>query len=149
MGALLAATLVATGCGAQIPADPDGTLDRVTGGELRVGAAVERGLVEVDGGEPSGPLVDLVEDFADSVDAEPEWTIASEETLVTELEEGRLDLAVGGFTDQSPWIDRAGVTRGYPGIPGAEGRSLVLLVPLGENAMLTELETFLDQEVGS
>ncbi|OCG73477.1 transporter substrate-binding domain-containing protein [Microbacterium sediminis] len=148
-GALLATALLATGCGVQVPTDPDGTLDRITGGELRVGATAEPGLVEVTDGEPTGPLVDLVEDFAETIDAEPEWSVASEETLVTELEEGRLDLAVGGFTDQSPWVDRAGVTRGYPGIPGADGRSLVMLVPLGENAMLAELEAFLDEEVGS
>lgn len=149
LGALLAAAATLTGCGAQIPTDPNGTLDRVTGGELRVGAVVEPGLVEVIDGEPAGPLVDLVEDFADRLEAEPEWTIAGEESLVTGLEEDTLDLAVGGFTAGTPWIDRAGVTRGYPGIPGADGRELVMLVPLGENAMLSELEVFLDEEVGS
>lgn len=145
---MLLGALVATGCGVQVPADPDGTLDRVTGGELRVGAVPDPGLVEVTGDDPSGPLVDLVEEFADTIDAETEWTVASEETLVSELETGALDLAVGGFTDQSPWADRVGLTRGYTAIPGSDGRSIALLVPLGENAMLAELETFLDEEVG-
>lgn len=145
---MLLGALVATGCGVQVPADPDGTLERVTGGELRVGAVPDPGLVEVTGDDPSGPLVDLVEEFADTIDAETEWFVASEETLVSQLETGALDLAVGGFTDQSPWVDRVGLTRGYTAIPGADGRPIALLVPLGENAMLAELETFLDEEVG-
>lgn len=39
------------------------------------------------------------------------------------------------------------MTRGYPGIEGAGGRELVMLVPLGENAFLSALETYLDGEV--
>ncbi|MGV9768061.1 hypothetical protein ACWDR7_01020 [Microbacterium sp. NPDC003461] len=149
VAALLAAALSLPACGLSIPADPDGTLDRVSGGTLRAGASADPGLVEVRGGEPEGPLVDLVEEFADRIDADAEWTVASEESLVTGLEEGRLDLAVGGFTDATPWSDRGGLTRGYPGIPGADGRPIAVLVPLGENAMLAELEAFLDEEVGS
>jgi len=146
---LTVVALAATGCGLRIPTDPDGTLDRVSGGTIRVGASPDPGLVDVSGGDPSGPLVDLVEEFADTIDASPEWSVGSEETLVAGLEAGELDLAVGGFTDGSPWVDRAGITRGYTGVPGADGRSIVMLVPLGENAMLAELEAFLDEEVGS
>lgn len=62
------------------------------------------------------------------------------------LEEGELDLVVGGMTDQTPWVERAGVTRGYTTIEGADGRSLVMLVPLGENALLFVLEQFLDEK---
>ena len=136
------------GCGLTIPRDPDGTLDAVTGGELRVGTSPDGALVEVRNEVPSGSIVDLVDDFADSIRAEPEWTVASEETLVTMLEAGELDLIAGGITADTPWVDRAGVSRGYPGIDGAGGREIVMLVPLGENAFLTALETFLDEEVG-
>ncbi|PRI11397.1 hypothetical protein B4915_06030 [Leucobacter massiliensis] len=146
LGAVCAAALA--GCGITVPTDPDGTLDRVMGGELRVGVSPDPGLVEDRGAEPSGPLADLAGDFAESVGARPEWTVGSEETLVRGLESGDLDLVVGGFTEDTPWIDRAGITRGYGGIDGADGRRIVLLVPLGENALLSELETFLDEEVG-
>lgn len=88
-------------------------------------------------------------DFSETINAHPDWTIGSEETLVGMLEAGELDVLVGGFTDQSPWVDRAGVTRGYTAIDGADGRSIVFLVRLGENAFLSELETFLDERVGS
>lgn len=138
-----------SGCGLTVPADPEGTLDRVSGGVLRVGTSPDGDLVDVSGGEPSGTVVDLVDGFADGIDAETEWTVATEETLVSLLEAGDLDLVAGGMTAQTPWIDKAGVTRGYPGIPGSDGRELVMLVPLGENAFLSALEDYLDREVGS
>jgi len=149
-GLAIGALLAAPGCGLRVPEDPDGTLDRVIGdGVLEVGATVEEGLVEEGpDGAAEGPLADLAEGFADTVGARVEWTWASEESLVGLLERGRIDLAVGGFTDQTPWVDRVGVTRGYPGVPGAEGRSIVMLVPLGENRLLSALESHLDEEAG-
>lgn len=143
-------TVVATGCGVSIPADPDGTLDGLRGGTLRAGASIGEPLVqELPDGSPAGPLVDLVDDFAVQEDAAVEWTIGSEETLVTMLEEGTLDIVVGGMTDQTPWSDRAAITRGYPEIEDTGGRSIVMLVPLGENELLSTLEAFLDRRVGS
>ncbi|MCM3779745.1 hypothetical protein [Microbacterium hydrocarbonoxydans] len=144
---LLAAGL--SGCGLTIPTDPDGTVESVRGGELRVGFSPDPGLITGDGGDPDGSLSELVSGFAETVDADVDWTEGSEETLVGMLERGDLDLVVGGMTDQSPWIDRAGMTRGYPAIDGADGRSIVMLVPLGENGFLSALETYLDAEVGS
>jgi len=144
----LAMTTVLAGCGISVPADPEGTLQAVSEGDLRVGVSPDEGLADVSGAAPTGPLIDLVDTFAESLDAEVEWTIGSEEMLVVMLEEGDLDLVVGGLTDQTPWVDRVGVTRGYSGIEGAEGRAIVMFVPLGENAFLTELEGFLDTEVG-
>jgi hypothetical protein len=132
-----------------VPTDPDGTLQTVTGGELRVGVSSDEGLADVSKGTPTGPLIDLVDRYAESLDADIDWTIGSEETLVVMLEEGDLDLVVGGLTDQTPWADRVGVTRGYNEIEGADGRAIVMFVPLGENAFLTELEKFLDTEVGA
>lgn len=150
IGAITAIALVAaiSGCGLTVPTDPDGSLQNVSGGELKVGTSPDPGLVSDDTEPPTGSVPDLVTGFADSIDADVDWTIASEETLVTMLERGDLDLVAGGFTDQTPWVDRAGVSRGYPGIDGADGRSIVMLVPLGENAFLSSLERFLDEEVG-
>lgn len=147
--AVLLLAIGLSGCGLTIPADPDGTLSSVTGSELRVGVTSEPGLVDVERATPTGSLPDLVGGFADSIDAEIDWTDGSEETLVGMLERGDLDLVIGGFTASTPWIDKAGVTRAYPGIDGAEGRQIVMLVPLGENAFLSELERYLDEEVGS
>ncbi|MFD5224213.1 hypothetical protein ACFWHT_01190 [Microbacterium sp. NPDC058342] len=146
---MLALTASLVGCGISVPSDPNGTLETVTDGELRVGMSAEPGLVNVSGAEPSGVLVDLAETYAETLNAVPRWTVGSEETLVGLLEDGDLDLVIGGFTDQTPWTEHAGVTRGYRNIEGARGRSLVMLVPLGENAFLSDVESFLDEEVGS
>ena len=146
---VLALTATLAGCGISVPADPDGTLQDVSGGELRVGVSADEGLADTSTDTPSGSLIDLVDGFAESIDAEIEWTVGSEETLVTMLEEDDLDLVVGGLTDQTPWADRVGVTRGYTDIEGADDRAIVMFVPLGENAFLSALERHLDEAVGS
>ena len=48
---------------AGIPVDPDGTLDRASGGILRVGMSDEPPWSAVDDGERVGVEVDLVEEF--------------------------------------------------------------------------------------
>lgn len=147
VAASVALAAVLSGCGLTIPADPDGSLTRIDGGVLRAGVAEEPGLAEMNDGELEGPLVDLIEEFADEHAATVQWSAASEESLVVALEDGNLDIAIGGMTDQTAWVDRAGVTRGYSKIDGANGRSLIMLVPLGENRLLSTLEEFLDRAV--
>ena len=139
--------LSSAACGLSIPADPDGTLASVTGGTLRVGYAPEPGLI-ADGGErPSGTLAEVVTGYARSIDAEVDWTLGSEESLANDIARGDLDLAVGGFTESSPWTDLAALSRGFspPEKPADAQRSVVLL-PLGENAMLSSFETYIDAE---
>ncbi|WP_159501275.1 hypothetical protein [Microbacterium sp. 18062] len=142
------AALALSGCGLQIPADPDGTLDRITGGVLRVGASPADELVRVSERDVSGPLPDLIEGFADERDARVEWTVGSEEDLVDDLVAGALDLAIGGMTDATPWVDAVSVSRGYSGVEGSGGASVVVLMPMGENALQAALERYLDAEVG-
>lgn len=147
--AAITGTLALAGCSGTFPADPDGTLQSVEGGELRVGISPNGRLVQVDADEPTGEEVEAIRAFAAELDADVEWTVGSEETLVRGLEDGRLDLVAGGITDDTPWTDKAGATRAYREISDAEGRplELVMLVPLGENAFLSELETFLSAYV--
>lgn len=132
-----------------IPADPDGTLDRIRDeGVLRAGASPAEGLVDVTHGDPDGALPDVVEDYAATLGAEVEWSVDSEERLVAALERGELDVVVGGMTDASPWIDRAAVTRGYPALAENGRDPVALLAPLGENALLLSLEKHLDEAAG-
>jgi ABC-type amino acid transport substrate-binding protein len=136
------------GCGLSVPADPEGTLDRVSGGVLRVGVTPNGDRVTIDeAGDPSGGDVDLVEGFAETVDADIEWVVGAEEAHVRELESGELDLVIGGITDQTPWLDKAGVTRPYLEITEPDGTrlKLVMLTPMGENAFISELERFLTE----
>ena len=146
-GLLAAAALGSAGCTSSgYPADPQGTLDRITGGTLRAGAAHHPPHVDVTGAEPTGAEADLVRAFAAERGAAVEWTASGEEALMTALEKGDLDLVVGGLTKQSPWTTHAALTRPYAEAEGPDGEpvELVMAVPLGENQLLTALERFLD-----
>lgn len=151
LAAVLLAGALLTGCSTTVPTDPDGTLDRVRGGELRAGVSPHPPwtLVEADG-TPAGVEVDLVEGFADTLDADVVWTTGGEEPLVTDLEEGRLDVVVGGLTASTPWTSKAAVTVAYTTVTDAAGapEGHVMLTATGENAFLVALERYLlDQEV--
>lgn len=135
-------------CGVHVPTDPRGTLDRVEmTGELRAGATPAGEALRVEGSTVRGPLADLVEGFAGEHGAQVDWVIGSEETLVGALQGGDLDVVVGGMTDATPWSEQVSVTRGYPGIEGADGKRLVVMLPRGENALQSAIERYLDQQV--
>lgn len=143
--ALLAAL---TACSATFPSDPDGTLDRVSGGVLRVGVSPSPPWTDLpDGpdGEPAGTEVDLVEEFARTIDAEVQWAAGGEEELIGRLERGELDLVIGGLTARSPWSEKAALTYRYTETSGPDGEKAlhVMAAPMGENAFLVELEGFL------
>jgi ABC-type amino acid transport substrate-binding protein len=154
-GLVLAAALVAlTGCGdgtPTFPTDPDGTLERVRGGELRAGLSPHEPWTALGpDGSPDGVEVALVEDFADALGADVTWTTGGEEALVADLVEGRLDVVVGGFTASTPWTSKAAVTVAYTTVTDEHGKpeGHVVLAPMGENAFLVALERhLLDQEV--
>ena len=134
------------GCSLSIPSDPDGTLERVTGGELRVGVSPSPPWTETDGpGDPEGTEVDLVEEFADGLGARVVWTEGGEADLVSALERGELDLVIAGFTDTTPWTSIGSMTQPYAESTNEEGKTAkhVMLAPMGENAFLVELERFL------
>ena len=87
------------------------------------------------------PEPGLVEDFAAALDVRVEWTVSGEEDLVTMLDEGEIDVAVGGFTEDNAWVDEVGLTRPYTG-------THVMMVPMGENALQSALERWLDDRGG-
>jgi ABC-type amino acid transport substrate-binding protein len=133
------------GC-AGIPADPEGTLARVSGGELRVGVTERTPWVELlEGGEPEGIEPELVRRFAEQLEAEVVWVEGSEQKLVDDLEHGVVDLVIGGIPAGTPWSEHAGVTRPYTSATDEHGQphEPVMLVPTGENAFLLELDRFL------
>lgn len=146
-GLALTAALALTGCTSSgYPADPEGTLDRATGGTLRVGVVHHPPYVDATGAEPSGSEVELVEGFARQIGAEIDWTVSGEEAVMTALKKGDLDLVAGGLTSKSPWTTHGAITRDYAKATRPDGKTvkLVMAVPLGENQMLTELERYLD-----
>lgn len=146
LGAVALLVVLVTGCGSEFPRDPAGTLDRARGGELRVGVSESPPWTEVaDSGRPSGVEIELVEDFAERIDADVVWYPGAEGQLLRSLEGGDLDVVVAGLTADSPWGQRTALTRPHTEIETWDGRTerFVLATRAGENGFLTELERFL------
>jgi polar amino acid transport system substrate-binding protein len=112
------AALVAA-CG--LPRDPEGTLDRVQGGRMRVGIAERSPWTILGDGDPTGVEVELVEGFARTLRAEIEWTAGAPAELLTALEGREVDLVIGGFTDDDPWAQEVTFTQPYARIQIAVG----------------------------
>jgi hypothetical protein len=73
--------------------------------------------------------------------ATPQARTGDAETLLTQLEEGEIDLVVGRFEKKSPWLDR--VTIGPPLRLEPEGKLEFQLAPAmstGENAWIALIE---------
>ena len=143
--ALAAASLMVAGCA--IPTDPEGTLERVRGGALRVGMTEADPWARRDGARRAGVEVGLISRFAGALDARVEWTDGSEEELFEQLHAGSLDVVLGGITAKSPWSEKAAFTRPYATVRSASGKpeKHVLATRLGENDFLTELDFFLQR----
>jgi polar amino acid transport system substrate-binding protein len=110
----LVVILAALLSGCQYPRDPEGTLDRVRGGVLRVGVTPADPWVMLnDDGAPTGVEVELVERFADTLDARVEWVAGSETDLMGALHGRQLDIVVAGLTRRSVWAHEAALTRPY------------------------------------
>lgn len=108
---LVALVLVGPAC--EIPRDPEGTLARVTGGKMRVGVSESDPWVVLEGSEPAGVEVEIVELFAEELDAEIEWIEGSEEELADAIEMRTIDLAIGGFTSTNMWSSKITWTHPY------------------------------------
>jgi polar amino acid transport system substrate-binding protein len=100
--------------GCEFPADPEGTLDRVRGGVMRVGVTPAEPWVKLPAsGPPAGVEVELVKAFADELGATVEWVEGSESDLVEALHGRQLDVVIAGLTRQSEWARSAALTRPY------------------------------------
>jgi polar amino acid transport system substrate-binding protein len=121
----VALLLAAIAAGCQYPRDPDGTLNRVDGGVMRVGVTAADPWVLLDGDQPvGGAEVELARRFARDVGARIAWVHGSEEELVDAAKEGQVDLIVGGLTSKSRWKKDVAFTRPY-----VEARAVVGIPP--------------------
>lgn len=111
LAALCALLLAVSAC--QWPRDAEGTLDRVTGGTMRVGITPADPWVRLDGPAPAGVEVRLVEALAADLGADIEWVQGSESELIAALHVRALDLVIGGLDSSAPWTQEASLTRHY------------------------------------
>lgn len=134
-GALLLA-LASLACG-RFPRDPEGTLEEVRGGVLRVGAVASPSLLERTPDGADGPEAQVVERVARALGARVEWVWLAEEEAMERLERFELHVVAAGLSERSPWSGRVALTR-----PWSEGREAdrVLAVPPGENGFLVAVE---------
>lgn len=146
-GAFSLGVVLAIGGCSSIPRDPDGSLERIRATHvLRVGASPSAHLVQIDGDRVSGPEPDLVEGYARSIGAQVEWRVGGEEELVDAMEIQQLDLIIGGLSDSNPWGDKVGLTRAYKvTMENGEKRGHVFAVPMGENALMSSVERYLEK----
>src|SRR5687768_5519691 len=86
---LLAVLVLGGGCG--MPRDPEGTLERVRGGTLRVGVVERAPFTRAEGQTPSGPEVELVQEFARTLEATVEWTVGTEAEVMEALKHRELE----------------------------------------------------------
>lgn len=105
---------------------------------MRVGVVHHPPWVDVRaGGEPEGTEVDLVRRLADELGARVVWTVGGESALMHELERHRLDLVIGGITEQTAWKGKIGLSRPHD----QDGdQAVVLACPPGENGWLLHLD---------
>lgn len=147
---IVAALVVAlAACG--LPRDTEGTSERIEGGELRVGVTHNPPWVDTSGASPRGSEVALLEGFAEAAGAEVTWVEGSEGVLADALDSGRIDVAIGGFTDDTPWTDKAAVSAVYRETRTDDGvtEKHVVLSRMGENRLLVDLETYLRENGAS
>jgi polar amino acid transport system substrate-binding protein len=95
----------------QFPRDPDGTLDRATGGTIRVGVGQRMPWAGWDGDRPVGAEVELVTAMAAHLHARIEWSRGSDGELLEALGKRALDVVAAGLEATSPWRSAVTFTR--------------------------------------
>ena len=96
-----------------LPRDPENTLKRVTGHELRVGLVEHPPWVIRTNAEPAGAEVELVRELAAEIGATPVWLWGGEQQHLEALKRFELDLVIGGLTANTPWSKEVGLTSPY------------------------------------
>jgi hypothetical protein len=132
----LAAGLLLVAACAQMPRDPDGTLERVRAErQFRVGLISSGEHRDGDGRER-----EFLVRIARATGARPLVTEGAAEPLLLQLEQGGVDLVLGTVAQDSPWMNRVAILEPVAELPGDPGRKVSPIARNGENAWITLLE---------
>ena len=141
--ARLLSALLLIGCDS-LPRDSAGALERVSGGELRVGVAENPPWVHWQDGAVSGLEPELIESWAKSINARVLWRRGSEAELVEALNRRELDVMAAGLDSKTPYAAKLALTQPYVEVEerGKKKKHLLAVTP-GESALLFALDRFL------
>ena len=150
----LALLLLALGLAScRYPQDVEGTLERVQGGVLLVGA-VENPPWVIRKGEAvagSGLEAELVAGLAEELGAELRWHWGTPAELLPALEKFQLDIVIGGLVKGPRTGHGVALTKPYikrretVGLGGeTKMQEHVLALPPGENAWMMTVERYID-----
>ena len=103
--------MICASCG--LPRDPEGTLDRVQGGIMRVGYAIDTPWVTEAAPSPGGVEAEIASDIARTLNARIVWIRQPESDLMHALAARELDLVIAGLTEKSAWSKESAFTRSY------------------------------------
>jgi hypothetical protein len=141
---VLLSTVLLIGCD-PIPRDSAGALNRVRGGELRVGVADHPPWVRFEGGRVAGLEPELIEAWAKGLGARVSWKHGAEAELVEALHRREVDVLAAGLDSKTPYKPELGLTQPYIEVEDRHGskKKHVLAVTPGESALLFSLDQFL------
>ena len=125
--ALACALALSIAACSDFPRDPEGTLERARGGELRVGVA--QGVTPAE--------QEVVARLAASLEARVAWELGGAPDLLGRLERRELDIVIAGLEPKTPWKGRVALSRP---LRDGEGRERVVATSPGENALLVAVE---------
>jgi polar amino acid transport system substrate-binding protein len=111
--ALLAVALALCLAGCRYPQDVEGTLERVQGGVLVVGATENPPWVIRTGDGAAGLEAELVTGIAEALGAEVHWRWGREGELLGALAEFQLDVVIGGLVKKPPLGHGVALTNPY------------------------------------
>lgn len=146
--ALYILLFIVTGCG-EYPKDPHHTLSTIQQKNLLIiGIVHHPPWTDIRTFPPAGTEVELAQQFADTLGVAPQWEIVDMENGITLLEEGKLNLLIGGILESTPYKN-AGFTRLYRITTSNTGEKHkhIMAVRRGENRFLVTLERFLKHAV--
>lgn len=126
---ILITAIAFVGC-ESYPKDVDGTLNKISNHTVRVGKSTS--TTDYD--------KQLMNGFAKEVNAKVEWVEGDQIKLTELLSHHKIDMAIGGFTKESPLKKEVAFSKPYITQGDYE---YVVAIPKGENALLMKLEKYI------